>query len=74
MNEFGVGLEFEDATRVRDETKRLEEGEFLSTGGGVAASRDYKPWKPAATREEKRRTAQAKMRGEAERGRGLRFG
>ena len=63
MKEYAANLEFEDAARIRDEIKRLEEGELLSAGGAVATSNDDKPWKPTATRDQKRRAAQSRSRG-----------
>jgi excinuclease ABC subunit B len=74
MRDAAADLEFEEAARLRDEIKRLEDGELglpakpsaaRANGGG-----DYKPWKPSATREEKRRAAEAKKRAGARRRRG----
>ncbi len=66
MRDAAADLEFEEAARLRDEIKRLEDGELglptrpSRTGAGGKA--DYKPWKPSATRAEKRRAAEAKKR------------
>jgi len=72
MKEAAADLEFEEAARLRDEIKRLEDGELLATGA-IAATKDVtprgdaKPWKPQATRELKRRTAEAKKKAKTRR-------
>ncbi|MEO1018555.1 MAG: helicase-related protein, partial [Pseudomonadota bacterium] len=69
MKEAASNLEFEEAARIRDEIRRLEDGEL----GLPAPSRptngkgDYSPWKPSRTREEKRRAADFKKRAGARR-------
>jgi excinuclease ABC subunit B len=74
MPDAAADLEFEEAARLRDEIKRLEDGELgLPTKPAAARANgggDYKPWKPSATREEKRRAAEAKKRAGARRRRG----
>lgn len=71
MRDAAANLEFEDAARIRDEIKRLEDGELSGTGVAIGSAtstpRSPAPWRPAATREEKRQMAQAKKRGGARR-------
>jgi excinuclease ABC subunit B len=66
MREAAANLEFEEAARLRDEIKRLEDGEL-----GLPTSRPALPranagaaaWKPAGgSRADKRKAAQAKSR------------
>jgi excinuclease ABC subunit B len=75
MRDAAADLEFEEAARLRDEIKRLEDGELglpASVGhGGKAAKGDYKPWKPSATRADKRRAAEAKKRAGSRRRKGV---
>ena len=68
MKDAAANLEFEDAARIRDEIKRLEDGELKGTG--AAPSRDFAPWRPAATREEKRQMAQSKRKAMSRRRKG----
>jgi excinuclease ABC subunit B len=67
MREAAANLEFEEAARLRDEIKRLEDRDL-----GLATARSSAPatprpsgaaWKPSSgSREDKRRAAQAKAR------------
>ena len=51
MRDAAANLEFEEAARLRDEIKRLEDGELgLPTRGGPVKAADPKPWRPNATR------------------------
>jgi excinuclease ABC subunit B len=66
MREAAANLEFEEAARLRDEIKRLEDGELglPSTARASAAPRaSGAVWKPqGGTRADKRKAAQAKSR------------
>ena len=63
MRDAAANLEFEEAARLRDEIKRLEDGELgLPTRGGPVKAADPKPWRPNATRGEKRKLAEARKR------------
>jgi len=68
MRDAAANLEFEEAARLRDEIKRLEDGELM--GKPVATKGDLKPWRPSSTREEKRREAQNRRRGAGRRRKG----
>ncbi len=73
MRDAAADLEFEEAARLRDEIKRLEDGELglpTKPARAQAGNGEYKPWKPSATREEKRRMAEAKKRAGARRRKG----
>jgi excinuclease ABC subunit B len=74
MRDAAADLEFEEAARIRDEIKRLEGGELglpVKGGGGrPTGGGELKPWKPSATRDEKRRAAEAKKRAGARRRKG----
>lgn len=74
MRDAAADLEFEEAARLRDEIKRLEDGELglpaPATRAGPAKKGDLNPWKPSATREEKRRMAEARKRAGSRRRRG----
>ena len=64
MRDAAANLEFEEAARLRDEIKRLEDGELgLPVRGGASPSPNAKPWRPNATRSEKRKIAEARKRG-----------
>ena len=70
MREAAADLEFEEAARLRDEIKRLEDRDLgLATERGGVERRPAAPraaggaWKPSSgTRDDKRRAAQAKSR------------
>jgi excinuclease ABC subunit B len=66
MRDAAANLEFEEAARLRDEIKRLEDGELglPSTARASAAPRaSGAAWKPeGGTRADKRKAAQAKSR------------
>ncbi len=74
MRDAAADLEFEEAARLRDEIKRLEDGELglpvVRTARPAGGTRDARPWRPTATRAEKRRAAEAKKRAGARRRRG----
>jgi excinuclease ABC subunit B len=74
MRDAAADLEFEEAARIRDEIKRLEGGELgLPVKGGAGRPNgggDKKPWQPSATRDDKRRAAEAKKRAGARRRKG----
>jgi excinuclease ABC subunit B len=69
MREAAADLDFEEAARLRDEIRRLEDGELGLPTGRAGAAPAAAPrasgavWKPqGGTRAEKRRAAQAKSR------------
>ena len=68
MRAAAANLEFEEAARLRDEIKRLEDGELL--GKSTPVKTDLKPWKPSNTRAEKRKAAEARKRGASRRRKG----
>jgi excinuclease ABC subunit B len=68
MREAAADLEFEEAARLRDEIRRLEEGELgLPTGTTPGAPRGFTPPQKKNLREEKRRLADAQKRGRSRR-------
>ena len=71
MRDAAADLEFEEAARLRDEIKRLEDGELGLPTTRPARSGDRsdgrKPWQPSATHADKRRAAEAKKRAGARR-------
>ncbi|MEZ5847115.1 MAG: excinuclease ABC subunit UvrB [Geminicoccaceae bacterium] len=68
MRDAAANLEFEEAARLRDEIKRLEDGELM--GKPTTVKSDLKPWKPSNTRAEKRKAAEARKRGASRRRKG----
>ncbi|MCB2052834.1 MAG: UvrB/UvrC motif-containing protein, partial [Geminicoccaceae bacterium] len=77
MRDAAANLEFETAARIRDEIRRLEEAELTGTAirasvtfGDERGKKNSAPWKPAATRAEKRKAAEAKKRAGARRRQG----
>ncbi len=72
MKEAASNLEFEDAARIRDEIRRLEDGELglptpsgrtsAQRSNGKSGNSALSPWKPSRSREDKRRAADAKKR------------
>ncbi|HEX8375778.1 MAG TPA: excinuclease ABC subunit UvrB [Geminicoccaceae bacterium] len=64
MREAAANLEFEEAARLRDEIKRLEDGELgLPTARPALPRAKGAAWKPeGGTRADKRKAAQAKSR------------
>ncbi len=68
MREAAADLEFEEAARLRDEIRRLEEGELGLPGAAApGAPRGFTPPQKKNLREEKRRMADARKRGQSRR-------
>ena len=73
MKEAAANLEFEEAAGIRDEIRRLEDGELglpAKAANGGRQSPAFTPWKPSATREQKARAAKAKQRARSRRRQG----
>ncbi len=71
MRDAAADLEFEEAARLRDEIKRLEDGELGLPAARPSGQADgRKPWQPSNTRADKRRAAEARKRAGAHRRRG----